>query len=147
MRARDSHVAVERQPAPWTVVVRELDPVTMTGPACLCGAGVADEHQLRRDVQRPHNSVDWRCGIATDRRPSSVPFARTSGVTRSTGCPVAGSRVIVAPRASLLWKPSPAFAYSSVPPNGPITRPPLGLTRPARATPPFAGSLAVTLKR
>ena len=44
------------------------------------------------------------------RTPASAEIARASGVTRSAGRPVAGSRVIVAPRASLEWKPYPAFA-------------------------------------
>ena len=39
----------------------------------------------------------------------SAPVARASGVTRLAGSPVTGSTVIVAPRASLLWKPRPAL--------------------------------------
>ena len=40
---------------------------------------------------------------------ASAAFARAKGVTRSASSPVAGSRTIVAPRASLLWKPRPAL--------------------------------------
>ena len=50
-----------------------------------------------------------------------------------------GRRVIVAPRASLLWKPTPAFAYTSVPAHGPKTAPNLGLTRPSEPSPEFSG--------
>ena len=36
------------------------------------------------------------------RRPSSYPVVRTSGLTRLAAAPVAGSTVMVVPRASLL---------------------------------------------
>ena len=39
---------------------------------------------------------------------------------------------MVAPRASLLWKPVPAFTYSSVPCQGPKIAPNFGLTSPSR---------------
>ena len=55
--------------------------------------------------------------------------------------------VIVAPRASLLWNPNPAFAYSSEPAHGPKTAPPYGLTRPAASVPLLRGSLESTWNR
>ena len=52
-------------------------------------------------------TVDCRPRIFTVRMPTSAPRAVTSGVSVSTGRPVRGSTVSVAPRTSLLWKPWP----------------------------------------
>jgi hypothetical protein len=79
-----------------------------------------------------------------ERIPISLPLARTSGVTCETGSPLDGSRAIVVPRASLLWKPRPAFTYSSVPRHGPTIAPPFGLTIPANVVPLFTALLAPT---
>ncbi len=49
--------------------------------------------------------VDCQRGRIMLRTPTSAEIARASGVTRSAGSPVTGSRVMVAPRASLEWKP------------------------------------------
>lgn len=65
------------------------------------------------------------------RTPTSTPVASTSGSTRSTGVtPSVGSTVIVAPRASLLWKPRPTLTNSSVSFSfhGPSTTDAFGLT-------------------
>ena len=55
-----------------------------------------------------------------------------------------GSWIPVFPYQNL--KPRPALTYSSVPLKGPMTAPPLGLTRAAFTVPLFSGSLESTLK-
>ena len=52
--------------------------------------------------------------------------------------------MIAAPRASLLWKPVPAFTYSSVPLHGPKIAPAFGLTSPSEPSPELRGLSEVT---
>jgi hypothetical protein len=66
---------------------------------------------------------------------------------RVAGAPVTGSTVIVAPRASLLWKPTPPFRYSSVRRQGPRVTVAFGLSRAATSVPPLRGWPAWTAKR
>ena len=54
-------------------------------------------------------TVDCTCGIATVRRPISAPLRAHQRRDAIGGQVGAGSTVIVAPRASLLWKPMPAL--------------------------------------
>ena len=51
-----------------------------------------------------HETLDCRCGMATVRSPLPLLW-RDERRDAIDGSPVDGSRVIVAPRASLLWKP------------------------------------------
>ena len=90
-RATSDEVAVERQPRPRAVVVRELDAVAVARAAGLGRAGIADEDQLGIETAATTpTALDCRCGIATVRTPTSAPFARTSGVTAIGG--LAGRR-------------------------------------------------------
>ena len=60
----------------------------------------ASPENTRSDANDSVHKVKLACrwGTATVLRPTSAPFARTSGVTGSTGSPVTGSCVIVVPR-------------------------------------------------
>ena len=109
-RLRERRVGVERQPRTRRVVVGELDAVAVARAAGFGRAGVADEDQLGVEAQRPQRQRSSagagcaRCG-RRPRRPWRAPAASRG----RAGSPVAGSTVIVAPRASLLWKPRPPF--------------------------------------
>ena len=57
-------------------------------------------------MSRPQKAtVVCQPGSGRLRTPTSTALARASGVTGSAGSPVEGSIAIVAPRASLEWKP------------------------------------------
>jgi hypothetical protein len=73
------------------------------------------------------------------RRPISAPRDRTSGFTRCAGSPVAGSTVMVVPRASLLWNPRPPLRYSSVVAVGAKTSDAYGHAIAALRRPEFSG--------
>ena len=82
----------------------------MTRASGFGGSRVSNEDELRIEIERPQREARLKVRH-TDRADTRLaPLARTSGVTRVAGLPVTGSSVIVTPRASLLWKPRPAFA-------------------------------------
>ena len=81
------------------------------------------------------------------RTPSSAPRVPTSGVTFDTGAPEVGSTVVVTPRASLEWKPSPKLAKNSVFAQGPTIADSFGDAWPAPSRPLFAGLSLLTSKR
>ena len=83
-------------------------------------------------------TVDRSPRAGETRSPTSAPRERTSGSTRDAASPVAGSTVIVVPRASLLWKPQPPLRYSSVVRDGVRISDAFGLTIPAVRSPEFS---------
>ena len=72
---------------------------------------------------------------------------RTSGVTGVAAVPSLGEIVSVVPRASLLWKPRPAFTKYSVLFHGPSTSDSLGDASDAVRRPLFAAIELATSKR
>ncbi len=84
--AGEGDVGIDRQPFAEPVVVGELEADAPARPARLGGAGVADEHQLRVEVE-PVQRRASSAGPAAARcaRRLRAPWIAASGVTRSAG--------------------------------------------------------------
>jgi len=104
-----------------------IDSFASSGALRLGGAGIAGEDELRRAFEHPRRECGAHPAVLRPRA-TSPPRVRTSGSAPSA-----------VTRASLLWKPSPAFAKSSVPRHGPAMIDNFGLSsdallRPLRST-------------
>src|SRR5437763_317447 len=79
------------------------------------------------------------------RTPTSAPFERTRSGAGVMDRLLFGSTLVVTPRRSLVWNPSPALPKRSVLKKGPTTKLAFGLVIEARGLPELSGVSPATV--